>query len=78
MFLALLRDLLKHCDIVDLSEPLYLYVLIYYIKLSWNIEASFWSLKTKMEVLLTNIICVRASFSSFAMKDRVLIYLRSY
>jgi hypothetical protein len=50
MFLALLRDLLKHCDIVDLSEPLYLYVLIYYIKLSWNIEASFWSLKTKMEV----------------------------
>jgi hypothetical protein len=49
MFLALLRDVL-HCDLVDLSEPLYLYVLIYYIKLSWNIEASFWSLKTKMEV----------------------------
>jgi len=44
MFLALLRDLLKHCDIDDLSEPLYLYVLIYYINLSWNIEASFWSL----------------------------------
>jgi hypothetical protein len=31
LFLALLRQLVNHCDLVDLSGPLYLYVLIYYI-----------------------------------------------
>ncbi len=31
LFLALLRQLVYNCDLVDLSGPLYLYVLIYYI-----------------------------------------------